>query len=183
MVKAKDKMAVAHKTPLSPCDSCIIHCSFISPPQCQYSSVSSILKVNKWNSLAPLVFAPSAVNAPCPWSVMVLETAALKDWFIQKHTRWLTCYRAPLYFTLGNHDDYSSTYRENTAFTQHPFPLFIQYKLVYKHLPKFLMFSTKHLTFWLVLNSLSFVYVHNTLTNIHLEQRKLNEHSAYVQIA
>lgn len=103
----KDNIAVAQMRPRKKKTVC--HLS--RPVTLLLSSVHSFLllnagipqratswEANKWNSLVPLVIAPSAANAARPWSVMVLEPRPLgrPDYF-KSHTRWARLFQS---FTL-----------------------------------------------------------------------------------
>lgn len=160
------------------CDSFIIHSSFISPPQCQCSSVSSILEANKWNSLVMFVITPSAVHALRPWSVMVLERAPPNDWlFQQPHTLASSFQSSPLFYSRQPWQSQCNIQRKYCFHT-------ISLRTHCTHtFAKNSYVLTKTLDYLIGLNSLSIVYVHNTLTNVHLEWRKLDEHSAYVHTA
>lgn len=132
--------------------------------------MSSVLEANKWNSLVQFVIAPAAAKSPRPSSVTLSERTD----YSKRHTPWLAYFRAPLYFTLDSHGNYVAIYRGNVAFTKYSFSTFIQYNLVDK--PKVLMLSPKFLIglkFFLLCS-----YVHNTLKNIHLDQRNPDEYIA-----
>lgn len=157
---SNDKMALALCHPVETCDSFIMHCPFISPPQCQCSSVSSILEANKWNSLVLLVITPSAVSALCPWSVMVLGTAPLKDCLLQqRHTLASLFQSSTLFYTWQPWQLQCNIQRKYCFHTLSLCPFYTKKKGLQKCSKNTHVLSK---TFCLVLNPLPFAYVHDT---------------------
>lgn len=110
-------------SPVQTCESSVIAHSFISAPQCRYSSVSNILEANEWNSLVLLVIAPAAVNAARPWSVMAPEPRPLRrtDCF-KSHTHWARLFQSSTLFYTWQPWQLQCNTQKKYCFRQYPSP-------------------------------------------------------------